>query len=231
MAPISAGVPTSPGVLGFHGLAGSREAILGWVLLTVAMLVTVVVSLLTALGIQRRRTLEPTPIQDEGGGVGWIVIGGIIVPAIILTGVFVLTMRTQAAVAAPAGAPALTVQITGHRWWWEVRYLDASPLGLAVTANEIHIPVGQRVRFELVSADVIHSFWIPELGGKTDLIPGQRNVTWLEADSAGVYRGQCAEYCGMQHAKMAMSIVADPAGGVCALARPPAPAGGGPRGF
>jgi cytochrome c oxidase subunit 2 len=78
------------------------------------------------------------------------------------------------------------------------------------TANEIHIPVGRPVRFEVVAGDVIHSFWIPELAGKTDLIPGQRNVMWLEADHPGVYRGQCAEYCGMQHSKMAMSVVADP---------------------
>jgi cytochrome c oxidase subunit 2 len=140
------------------------------------------------------------------------VIGGIVAPAVILVAVFVFSMVTQAAVAAPASPPAVVVQVTAHRWWWEVQYLDRSPSRIAVTANEIHIPVGQPVRFELATGDVIHSFWIPQLGGKTDLIPGQKNVTWLEADSAGVYRGQCGEYCGLQHAKMAMEIVAETPG-------------------
>ncbi|MEO7986216.1 MAG: cytochrome c oxidase subunit II [Gemmatimonadales bacterium] len=199
-------------MLGFHGVAGSREAVLGWVLLVVAMIVTLVVSLLVLAGAWRGRTSELLPPQRTGGGLRWIVIGGIIVPTVILAAVFVLTMVTQAAVAAPSAPPTVTVQITGHQWWWEVHYLDRSPSRIAVTANEIHIPVGQPVRFELVTGDVIHSFWIPELGGKTDLIPGQRNVMWLEADSAGVYRGQCGEYCGTQHAKMAMSVIAEPAG-------------------
>ena len=105
-------------------------------------------------------------------------------------------MVTQAAVAAPSTPPAVTIRITGHRWWWEVHYLDRAPSRIAVTANEIHIPVGQPVRFELVTGDVIHSFWIPELGGKTDLIPGQKNVMWLEADRAGISRGRVGEYCG-----------------------------------
>jgi cytochrome c oxidase subunit 2 len=199
-------------VLGFHGLAGSKEAELGWVLLVVAMIVTLVVSVLVVVGAWRGRTAELLPPQRTAGGLSWIVIGGIIVPTVILAAVFVLTMLTQAAVAAPSAPPAVTVQITGHQWWWEVHYLDRSPSRIAVTANEIHIPVGQPVRFELVTGDVIHSFWIPELGGKTDLIPGQKNVMWLEADSAGIYRGQCGEYCGTQHAKMSMSVIAEPAG-------------------
>lgn len=197
-------------MLGFHGFAGGREAALGWVLLAVASLVTLVVTALVVVGAWRGRTAEPTAPDRTGSGLRWIVIGGIIAPAVILVAVFVFSMVTQAAVAAPAAPPAVVVQITAHRWWWEIQYLDRSPSRIAVTANEIHIPVGQPVRFELVTADVIHSFWIPELGGKTDLIPGQKNVTWLEADSAGVYRGQCGEYCGAQHAKMAMEIVADP---------------------
>ena len=154
-------------------------------LLVVAMVVTLVVSLLVLVGAWRGRATELLPPQRTAGGLRWIVIGGIIVPTVILAAVFVFTMVTQAAVAAPAGAPAVTVQITGHQWWWEVHYLDRSPSRIAVTANEIHIPVGQPVRFELLTGDVIHSFWIPELGGKTDLIPGQKNVMWLEADSAG----------------------------------------------
>ncbi len=199
-------------MLGFHGFAGSREAALGWVLVVVASLVTLVVTGLVLLGTWRRRTAEPAPPMRTGGGLRWIVIGGIVAPAVILVAIFVFSMLTQAAVAAPASPPAVTIQVTAHRWWWEVQYLDRSPSRIAITANEIHIPVGQPVRFELTTGDVIHSFWIPQLGGKTDLIPGQRNLTWLEADSAGVYRGQCGEYCGLQHSKMAMAIVAEPPG-------------------
>ena len=95
-------------------------------------------------------------------------------------------------------------------WWWEAQYHDAQPEHAFFTANELHIPVGEPVRVRLRTADVIHSFWIPELAGKTDLIPGQRNETWIQADRPGRYRGQCAEYCGMEHAKMALYVVADP---------------------
>src|SRR6185312_11707756 len=95
----------------------------------------------------------------------------------------------------------------GHQWWWEIRY----PNDTVITANELHLPVGRAVRLELRSADVIHSFWAPNLEGKTDVIPGQQNEMVLRADSAGVYRAQCAEFCGVQHANMALSIVAQPA--------------------
>jgi cytochrome c oxidase subunit 2 len=90
-----------------------------------------------------------------------------------------------------------------------VRYDSNEPSRVFTTANEIHIPTGQPVRLDLASTDVIHSFWVPELSGKTDVIPGQRNETWIEADRPGTYRGQCAEYCGLQHAHMALSVVAE----------------------
>jgi cytochrome c oxidase subunit 2 len=104
----------------------------------------------------------------------------------------------------------LQVRVTGHQWWWEVQYRDSSPQKWATTANEIHVPVGRPVVFELRSTDVIHSLWPPNLNGKRDLIPGNENSIWFQADSAGVYRGQCAEFCGHQHAKMAFLIVAEP---------------------
>lgn len=100
----------------------------------------------------------------------------------------------------------MTVQVSGHQWWWEVRY----PQQGFATANEIHIPVGQPIRLELTSADVVHNFWVPELHGKIDMTPGKVNTLWLQADQAGVYRGKCAEYCGTQHAKMELIVVADP---------------------
>ena len=104
----------------------------------------------------------------------------------------------------------LSIELTGHQWWWEVRYMDVDASNIFITANEIHIPVGVPVMFTLRGADVIHSFWVPNLSGKKDLIPGKINTIWLQADKPGVYRGQCAEYCGLQHAKMALWVVAEP---------------------
>ena len=108
--------------------------------------------------------------------------------------------------------PALTIEVTGQQWWWKVRYLSDDPSRIFTTANEIHIPTGEPVRIELIGADVIHSFWVPPLSGKTDAIPGQTNVTWLEADRPGRYRGQCTEYCGVQHAHMGFEVVAQSPG-------------------
>ena len=105
---------------------------------------------------------------------------------------------------------SLSIEITGHQWWWEVRYNDVDASNMFTTANEIHIPVGVPVTFTLRGGDVIHSFWVPNLAGKKDLIPGKVSTIWLQADKPGVYRGQCAEYCGLQHARMALWIVADP---------------------
>jgi cytochrome c oxidase subunit 2 len=106
--------------------------------------------------------------------------------------------------------PRLTIEVTGHQWWWEARYLDGAAGDTFTTANELHIPTGEPVRIRLIGADVIHSFWLPGLGGKTDVIPGQTNLAWLQTDRPGVYLGQCAEYCGVQHAHMALRVVAQP---------------------
>src|SRR5439155_3550858 len=109
-----------------------------------------------------------------------------------------------------ASGDALVIQVTGHQWWWEVHYVDSIFFFKQKTAYEIHIPVGKRVLLQLMSNDVIHSFWAPELNGKRDLIPGHTTGLVLRADKAGVYRGQCAEFCGLQHAKMALLVIAEP---------------------
>jgi len=106
-------------------------------------------------------------------------------------------------------AHPLTIEVTGKQWWWDVTYADTSPSGRFTTANEIHIPVGQPVLFVLGARDVIHSFWVPNLAGKKDLIPGYTQSMWLQADTAGDYRAQCAEFCGVQHAKMALHVIAE----------------------
>jgi cytochrome c oxidase subunit 2 len=100
--------------------------------------------------------------------------------------------------------------VTAHQWWWEAKYASRNPSQNFVTANEIHVPVGVPVLLKLNAGDVIHSFWVPKLSGKMDLIPGQTNLTWVQADAPGVYWGQCAEYCGAQHARMAFQVVAEP---------------------
>ena len=110
------------------------------------------------------------------------------------------------------GNRALQIRVTGHQWWWEVQYRDSLPQNGVTTANEIHIPVGRPVVFELRSTDVIHSFWPPNLSPKRDQIPGDENSLWFQADRPGVYRGVCAEFCGHQHAKMGFLVVAEPPG-------------------
>jgi cytochrome c oxidase subunit 2 len=146
-----------------------------------------------------RRGSEP-PL----GRNGFIIAGGIVLPIVILTPLFLFSLQTSASLRQPP--EALTIRVVGHMWWWEVRYPEQG----IVTANEIHIPVGKPVRLELASADVIHSFWVPRLGGKRDMIPGIENTFWIQADKPGVYRGQCGEYCGTQHANMAFHVVALP---------------------
>ena len=106
-------------------------------------------------------------------------------------------------------AHPITIELTGKQWWWDVTYADTSPHGRFSTANEIHVPVGQPVLFVLDASDVIHSFWAPNLAGKKDLIPGYTQSMWFQADTAGDYRAQCAEFCGVQHAKMALHVIAE----------------------
>jgi cytochrome c oxidase subunit 2 len=203
----------APTYLRTSGDAADREAALGWILLIVSLIVIAVVSALVLVGsVRGRRHERPGDvIRDSGHGLPWIAVGGVAVPVLVLVVLFVYSMSVLEAVAGttPTATPALTVRVVGHRWWWEVRYVGGAPNEDVVTANEIHIPTGRRVRLELETADVIHSFWVPELAGKTDLIPGQRNVMWLQADTAGRYRGQCAEYCGQEHAMMGLAVQAD----------------------
>jgi cytochrome c oxidase subunit 2 len=168
--------------------------------------------LLAALWRAPRGTLQSAlpgraPVARPAGGVRAILVG-VAVSTVVLFGVSVWTVVSLAAISSPPTKPVATIEVTGHRWWWEVRYLSDDPSRIFTTANEIHVPVGQPVRVRLRSADVIHSFWVPRLMGKTDTIPGQTNLTWIQADTAGVFRGQCTEFCGLQHAHMGFEVVA-----------------------
>lgn len=192
------------------GPAVDRITSLGWGLAIVAVLVVAIISVLLLVGIFRKRAAQAQglAVRSDSGGVSWIYVGTGI-STVVLVGCMVWTMVVTAAVSRPPKKPALTIAVTASQFWWSVRYEGATTAGSFITANEIHIPVGEPVRIELNSADVIHSFWIPQLAGKMDVIPGQTNVSWLEADQAGRYRGQCAAFCGAQHAHMALLVVAD----------------------
>lgn len=149
-------------------------------------------------------------LRQRGGKIDtrwWIVGGGLVFPAIVLSILMGYTAVRSAQLRRAPSANALVVSVIGKMWWWEVQY--RTPDGTdVVIANEIHIPVNRPVVIGLSSSDVIHSFWVPQLGGKMDMVPGRTNQLVLQAAAPGVYRGQCAEYCGEQHARMAMHVVA-----------------------
>jgi cytochrome c oxidase subunit II len=195
------------------GPAGDPITTLGWGLGIISIIVIAVIAVLLLGALFRRRTQRAPDdgqlaVPREGGGMAWIYIG-VGITTIVLIGCMGWTLVTSASIIHPPSTPALTVQVAAKQWWWGLRYTSTDASRTFITANEIHIPVGQPVRFELTSLDVIHSFWIPQLGGKMDVIPGQTNVTWLQADKPGTYRGQCAVFCGAEHARMALAVVAD----------------------
>ena len=196
------------------GPAADPVTSLGWGLTVICSLVILIIAGLLLKATLRARAIPAgllsIPITHPGGGLRWIVIGTGLSTA-VLFGLVVWTMFTLAAIASSPEPPAFTIEIRAHQWWWEARYLNDSSDRTFVTANELHIPVGSPVQLKLIGDDVIHSFWIPALAGKTDVIPGQTNLAWIEANTVGTYRGQCTEYCGAQHAHMAEFVIADSA--------------------
>lgn len=150
-----------------------------------------------------------TPPGDNSvrSGHRLVVAGGILLPIVLLGTLSYFGFRQANALLAPGGD--LLIHVTGERWWWRVRY-ESPSTGEVITANEIRLPVGERVEFRLDSTDVIHSFWIPSLGGKMDMIPGHVNRLVLEATRAGEFRGACAEFCGLSHTLMEFDVVAMP---------------------
>jgi cytochrome c oxidase subunit 2 len=190
-----------------QGPAANQIADLWWLMLALGTMTFLVVMGLLAWGLWRRRRGEESNYQiAKGRSQKLIVGGGVIFPAVILTIVFGFTLKTLSGLNSMQQDGALVIEVIGHQWWWEINYPEQG----FTTANEIHIPAGEPVEFRLEAADVIHSFWVPSLHGKRDLIPGQTNTLWLEADEPGEYQGLCAEFCGIQHAKMLFVIVAEP---------------------
>ena len=193
------------------GPAADSVATLWWILLAVLGLYALAVFALTLVAIFRKGSGEQRQADQEIGdnrgaheGRVFILVGGVVLPAIILVPLLIYSLTTT--VNLRMRDSGLTIRVEGHMWWWNVEYPEH---GL-ITANELIIPAGEPVRLELTSADVIHSFWVPQLHGKMDLLPGQTSEFWIEADRPGRYRGQCAEYCGKQHALMAFEVVALP---------------------
>lgn len=151
----------------------------------------------------------PPAVRSALGRRAWIIGGGIAFPTLVLTALLIYTLvAASALIRAQQGPAAARIEISGELWWWRVRYLDENGRVLLETANEITIPAGQPVDLALVSDNLIHSFWVPNLAGKIDMIPGHVNRLRVRADAPGVFRGQCAEYCGAQHARMAFLVVA-----------------------
>lgn len=162
---------------------------------------------LVVVGLALYAAYVATGPLTVSGGRKLIIGGGIVIPGVVLCGLlaYSLSMLPRLLAAAPEGA--LRVRVTAHQYWWRVTY--EGPSGAVELANEIHLPVGRPVEFQLESTDVIHAFWIPSLGGKVDMIPGRRTRLLLEPTRVGTYRGVCAEYCGTSHAQMGFGVVVE----------------------
>ena len=173
--------------------------------------VLVTATLLWAVFRRRAAVEEPNDPAGERRMQRAVTLAATATVATLFVFLFLSYDTGRAMTGRPGGQP-LQIRVTGHQWWWEVEYHDSLPQHQLTTANEIRVPVGTPVVFDLKSADVNHSLWVPELGGKRDLIPGEETGLWFRADTAGVYRGQCAEFCGYQHAKMAFEVIAEPPG-------------------
>ncbi|HEV8534291.1 MAG TPA: cytochrome c oxidase subunit II [Candidatus Limnocylindria bacterium] len=186
--------------------AGPRAATvarLAWVMTAAGVLVFVAV--VAALLVAIRRSSSGAPLVAAPSDARIIVAGGIVLPAIVIPLLWAMTLADIASTATPPSPAVLTVEVTGHQWWYEVRYPDQ---GVSLV-NEMRIPAGRVVALRITSADVIHSFWIPRLTGKIDMIPGRVNDHWVMADSPGRYPVACAEFCGIAHARMRMEVLAE----------------------
>jgi cytochrome c oxidase subunit 2 len=190
---------------------------LNWFLVITASLVYTIVMGALFLALRRATTRPIAFARDdseepvrERTRVRWVASAVAATALILLLFIFV-DVSAARSLSQVGGLRPLRIDVVGHQWWWEIKYPDlGNPQNIVETANEIHVPVGRPVFIKMTSRDVIHSFWAPNLDGKKDLIPGHETRTWFRADTAGVYRGQCAEFCGHQHAKMAFFIVAEP---------------------
>jgi len=190
----------SPSMLHTHGSEASRIAGIWWLMFGLGAGVYAVVAVFIVWAIVRGRKGE-----GRGGRIAdntWIVWGGVVVPVVILAVLAVVTVQATAELRKPE-SDALRVEVVGKRWWWAVSYPGTD----ITTANEIHLPAGRPVEIGLDSDNVAHSFWVPELAGKLDQIPGQHNVLRFTPRTPGTYIGECAEFCGLEHARMGFEVI------------------------
>lgn len=193
---------TLPATLDPSGSAAREIADLWWLLVGLGAVAFVVVAVGLGIGLVRRPADDGDVARPAAGR--WLIGGGVVLPTVLIVVVLVATVASMRAVSSEPSDDAVRIEVTGHQWWWEVRYPDDG----VVTANEVHIPAGRDVVLELRSADVIHSFWVPALAGKMDLLPERSNTLVIDADRPGRYEGVCAEFCGIQHANMKLVVVA-----------------------
>jgi cytochrome c oxidase subunit 2 len=191
----------SGGVLQAAGDAAQAIAPVAWVLLVGGALVFTGVMALLAVALRRQAGPPVRPLR-------WIVGGGLVFPGVLLVALFAWSLAKGLPWKPVPPSGALVVAVTAHMWWWEVRYRDPATGADVITANEIRLPTGRPVYLALASHDVIHSFWVPALAGKMDMVPGRLHHLLLSVPQPGQWRGQCAEFCGEQHARMALHVVA-----------------------
>lgn len=189
---------TPPSAFDAAGSAAALSLESMWLLGIVVAAVFVLVAALTFHALRR-----PRAVREKL----WVIGGGFAFPVVVLSLLFVYSAARSVALLKPAPDDAMLVTVVAHGWWWEVRYRGPDGADV-VAANEVRLSVGRPVRLALTASDVIHSFWVPQLAGKVDMVPGRINHLALVAQRAGVYRGQCAEFCGVQHARMALQVVA-----------------------
>ncbi len=202
---VLAGCGGNQSVLAPKGPGAVELAQLSWLLFISGTAVLLLVVLAAGLAMR-----GPARIRSALASPRMVVWAGLVFPAVALTALLGYGVWLTRAASMPADDPdAVRISVAGEQWWWRVQYHPSQGEAVA-SANELHIPVGRPVVFTLTSADVIHSFWVPNLGGKVDMIPGRTTHLRLRADQAGVFRGQCAEYCGGPHALMALEVVAVP---------------------
>ena len=205
IAPIASLLGGSQSALNPQGPGASEIAALSWLLFAGAAVIFVAVVALAVYAVVAGRGRPAWMARTR-----FIVAAGIVFPLIVLTGLLIRAFMPAAEADGGPGSAVLRIEVVGEQWWWRVHYLNSDGSRFFATANEIRIPVGQRVEFALRSADVIHSFWVPALAPKLDMIPGRVNRLVLSADRPGEFRGQCAEYCGGPHARMALFVIAMP---------------------
>ena len=197
------------GSLDPQGPAADEIAGLWWLLLTLGILAYVVFAALLAVALFRRPVPEAEPARGPVTSRlarRWIVGAGIVMPVLVLAVVYGATLESTGDTWREPLPNSTVIDVIGHQWFWEVRYPGAE----VTTRNELHIPVGRPVEIRLMSADVIHSFWVPELAGKMDALPERTNLLVLEADTPGEHTSVCAEFCGLHHAEMIIRVVAEP---------------------